>query len=378
MARCWRMLTAARPHALSLCKKVLSASAAIASSAVAAARQVALSVASGLGGIARTAAKMPAAIGRQRNAVAGSAGKDDAAASQRAPTAPAISADSRLVEPTPAAPRPAFAAQPAIAPDQKETTEISKPADAPAEQRSAPFLLSLMPRRWLLAGLAAASIGFLLLAFGLNPAGAPDRKALTLSIPERPVSDFIPEAAAQPSAALPADETAASDGGAELSESDDPLNQIIAYVGELPAVEAAVVSPVLARAETIEGLARFTQAAEIVGLERLLQPGEAYTVFAPDDAAFAKLAPGEVDGLFDPSGHERLLTLLSHHILPERLIFDDIAGGVREYTSLAGQVVTIDAGEVIRIGDAGVVQAGFPADNGVLHVIDQVLVLTEP
>ena len=140
----------------------------------------------------------------------------------------------------------------------------------------------------------------------------------------------------------------------------------------------AEVGALLSRAETIDGLGQFTRAAEIVGLERLLRPGERYTIFAPNDEAFAKLAPGEVDGLLEPTGHERLLTLLSHHILPQRLSFDDLVGEVGEVGTLAGQTVTVDGAEVVRIGGASMVETDLEAKNGVLHVIDRVLPISDP
>ena len=72
------------------------------------------------------------------------------------------------------------------------------------------------------------------------------------------------------------------------------------------------------------------------------------------------------------------MTLLSHHVLQVRLTYDDMVGGVRDYTSLAGQTLTIDAAELVRIGDAAMVETDIQAENGVLHVIDQVLPIAEP
>ena len=155
---------------------------------------------------------------------------------------------------------------------------------------------------------------------------------------------------------------------------------MIAYVeadnAQLPTDGSA--SPVLAQAGAEEGLSQFVRAAEVVGLEKLLEPGEDYTIFAPSDEAFARLVAGEFERLLDPSGHERLLTLLSHHVLPGRLNVDNLQGDVREYTSLAGEALQIDATAAIDIGGAGLIRPGLEAENGILHVIDQVLPITGP
>ncbi|NJO38358.1 MAG: fasciclin domain-containing protein [Rhizobiales bacterium] len=137
-------------------------------------------------------------------------------------------------------------------------------------------------------------------------------------------------------------------------------------------------SLLLANLGPLDGLGQFLRAAETVGLGELLQAGRSYTLFVPNDGAFAKLAPGAVDELLLPSGHERLLALLSHHIVPERLTFDDLAGHADDYRTLAGQPLTIDARELIRIGDAGMVQADLQVEGGVVHVIDTVLALPSP
>ena len=227
---------------------------------------------------------------------------------------------------------------------------------------------------WTYAGLAAASIAVLLVAFGPNPATTPASAALTFPIPDKPAPSSV-------------DQSAAPAGGRAAVRSllpgpfafDDSIDEMVAYVAaRREAGGFAETASVLAAAGDIEGLEQFVRAAEIVGLERLLEPGAAYTILAPNDAAFGKLAPGEVDGLLEPAGHERLLTLLSHHILPGRLASGDLAGTVADHETLAGEALTIDATDVIRIGDAGMVVADLEADDSILHVIDRILPVTAP
>ena len=228
------------------------------------------------------------------------------------------------------------------------------------------------------AGLALASIAALFVAFGPNPTRQPVSAVLTMPIPEKRASGAAAiDRTASPSA--PNNDSAKTVLGAVpfLPVLNDPIADMIAHVEKRLDLlaKSADTRTLFAGAKSPEGLDQFTKAADVVGLEHLLKPGESYTIFVPNDAAFAKLPPGVVDGLLDPSGHERLLTLLSHHIVAERLTFDEIAGRVHEYTSLAGKIVTIDATDAIRVGDAGMVEADLQTNDGVLHVIDQVLAI---
>ena len=272
---------------------------------------------------------------------------------------------------------PVAAAKPAAGPAVVETGRKPAPAAAPAAGERPGLVAAFQPARLAFGGLAAASIAFLFLAFGPNPTPRSATAALTFPLPEKPEwqSERPPRKAAAETAQDA--ETAATAARAALPELIDPLDEMIAYVDARGAA-AGGDRAFLAGAEAVEDVGQFLQAAKVVGLERLLEPGEDYTFLVPNDAAFARFEPGEIDSLLDPAGHERLLILLSHHILPERLTFDDLAGDVREYTSLAGEAVTIDATDAVRIGDASMVDADLPTKHGILHVIDQILAVDAP
>ena len=129
----------------------------------------------------------------------------------------------------------------------------------------------------------------------------------------------------------------------------------------------------LADIETIANVGEFTKALRAIGLETLIQPGERYTILAPSDAAFAKLGQDEFDKLLHPSGHGRLRALLSNHVLTKRLEFNDFAGQIKSYRSLANQSITISATDVIKVEKASMIQSDIRAANTVIHVIDDVL-----
>jgi uncharacterized surface protein with fasciclin (FAS1) repeats len=115
-------------------------------------------------------------------------------------------------------------------------------------------------------------------------------------------------------------------------------------------------------------LAAALQAAGLV--DTLKGPGP-FTVFAPTDAAFAKLPPGTVEGLLaDPA---RLRAVLTYHVVPGRVTAAQVVG-LTTATTVQGEPLRISAtGGTVRINSATVTQADIMASNGVIHVVDTVL-----
>jgi uncharacterized surface protein with fasciclin (FAS1) repeats len=115
-------------------------------------------------------------------------------------------------------------------------------------------------------------------------------------------------------------------------------------------------------------------ALEAAGLEETLKGPGPFTVFAPTDEAFAKLPAGTVETLLKPENKEKLVQLLTYHVVPGKVMSDDVAGKTTEAKTVEGSMLEVDAsnGEVM-VDDARVVQADIAADNGVIHVIDTVV-----
>ncbi|MFO8153574.1 fasciclin domain-containing protein [Thioalkalivibrio sp.] len=114
-------------------------------------------------------------------------------------------------------------------------------------------------------------------------------------------------------------------------------------------------------------------AAKAGGLADALASNGPFTVFAPVDAAFAELPEAAVNNLMQPENQETLTSLLQHHVVAGRI---DAAGVVDagELESLAGTPLTVEAeGDEVRVGGVRVVQTDIGADNGVIHVVDQVM-----
>jgi uncharacterized surface protein with fasciclin (FAS1) repeats len=126
-------------------------------------------------------------------------------------------------------------------------------------------------------------------------------------------------------------------------------------------------------------------AVKAAGLVDTLQGSGPFTVFAPTNAAFAKLPAGTVDSLLKPQMKEKLVAVLTYHLLPGRLSVKDLweasnkGGGKAKFKTVEGEELTVEfKGQVLTIRDSKgnaskvTVQNVFQS-NGVIHVIDNVL-----
>ena len=115
-------------------------------------------------------------------------------------------------------------------------------------------------------------------------------------------------------------------------------------------------------------------AVKAAGLVETLKGEGPFTVFAPTDEAFAKLPEGTVENLLKPENKEQLVAILTYHVVPGKTMSSDIAGRQLEVATVQGDTVTIDASDgAVTVDDATVVKADVEADNGVIHVIDTVI-----
>lgn len=114
-------------------------------------------------------------------------------------------------------------------------------------------------------------------------------------------------------------------------------------------------------------------AVQAAGLVETLKGEGPFTVFAPTDAAFAALPAGTVDNLLKPENKEQLAAVLTYHVLPGKVMSGDIAGKTLEATTVQGSTVAIDASNGVKVDGANVIAADIEATNGVIHVIDAVI-----
>ena len=115
-------------------------------------------------------------------------------------------------------------------------------------------------------------------------------------------------------------------------------------------------------------------ALKAVGLVNTLNGKGPFTVFAPSDTAFSKLTAGTVDGLLKPENKAKLVSILAYHVIPGKIMSGDIAGKKISVKTVQGSEISVDAMYGVKINDSNVVSADIAATNGVIHVIDKVLI----
>ncbi|MEM8823696.1 MAG: fasciclin domain-containing protein [Pseudomonadota bacterium] len=114
-------------------------------------------------------------------------------------------------------------------------------------------------------------------------------------------------------------------------------------------------------------------AAEAAGLVDTLKSEGPFTVFAPTDEAFAALPEGTVESLLEPENQQQLANILLYHVVPGKVMSTDLADDTEAPTALEGQTLTVDLDNGVAIEGATVVSADIEASNGVIHVIDAVM-----
>jgi uncharacterized surface protein with fasciclin (FAS1) repeats len=114
-------------------------------------------------------------------------------------------------------------------------------------------------------------------------------------------------------------------------------------------------------------------AVQAAGLVETLKGKGPFTVFAPTDEAFAKLPAGTLDNLLKPENKEKLKGILTYHVVPGKVMAKDVAG-LKEAKTVNGQMLTITVKDgKVMVDKAHVAKTDVAASNGVIHVIDAVV-----
>jgi uncharacterized surface protein with fasciclin (FAS1) repeats len=164
-------------------------------------------------------------------------------------------------------------------------------------------------------------------------------------------------------------------GGASVVATDiDCSNGVIHVIDRVLLPEQARIPAAAMKAGRFNTL---LAAASAAGLAEVLNGSGPLTVFAPTDEAFEKLPEGTLADLLKPENKEKLVDILKYHVVAGRIYADQAAQATQAKTLLGPVVETSVAAEGLRINDALVVQADLDVANGVIHVIDSVL-LPEP
>lgn len=115
-------------------------------------------------------------------------------------------------------------------------------------------------------------------------------------------------------------------------------------------------------------------AVQAAGLEDTLRGEGPFTVFAPTDAAFAALPEGTVEELLKPENKDKLVAVLTYHVVPGKVMAADVAGKTVEPETVQGSTAKVVGKDgMVMIDGAHVVTADVETSNGVIHVIDKVI-----
>ncbi|UWR08807.1 MULTISPECIES: fasciclin domain-containing protein [Ruegeria] len=115
-------------------------------------------------------------------------------------------------------------------------------------------------------------------------------------------------------------------------------------------------------------------AVQAAGLVDTLKGKGPFTVFAPTDEAFAALPEGTVETLLMPENKDQLVAILTYHVVPAKVMSGDIAGKRAKVLTVQGERLSVNAKNGVKVDGANVVQADIEASNGVIHVVDTVLI----
>lgn len=125
-----------------------------------------------------------------------------------------------------------------------------------------------------------------------------------------------------------------------------------------------------------DNLTTLVKAVQAAGLVETLQSEGPFTVFAPTDEAFTALPEGTLESLLMEENRDQLVKILTYHVVPGKVMSTDLEDGMMAET-VEGSSISVDLSNGVSIDNANVVTADIEADNGVVHIIDAVIMPSE-
>lgn len=149
-------------------------------------------------------------------------------------------------------------------------------------------------------------------------------------------------------------------------------------LAESPAVEETTdemvqeeVGTIVDVASSTEGFSTLVAAVQAAGLVETLSGEGPFTVFAPTDDAFAALPAGVLDALLLPENKDVLVKILTYHVVAGKVMAADVTDG--DVATVEGQTIALSTANGVTVNGANVTTADVEASNGVIHVIDAVI-----
>lgn len=153
--------------------------------------------------------------------------------------------------------------------------------------------------------------------------------------------------------------------------SDDSMSTDTTAAEEMSG-DMAAAGDIVAVASATEGFTTLVAALTAAGLVETLQGAGPFTVFAPNDDAFAALPAGLLEKLLMPENIDVLKSILTYHVVAGMVMSTDVMAG--DAPTVEGSTVKLGTSYGVQVNEATVVLADVAASNGVIHVIDKVLV----
>lgn len=129
-------------------------------------------------------------------------------------------------------------------------------------------------------------------------------------------------------------------------------------------------------ASNTDNLSTLVKAVQAAGLVETLKSDGPFTVFAPTNEAFAALPEGTLESLLMEENKDQLVKILTYHVVPGKVMSTDLEDGMMAET-VEGSNITVDLDGGVSIDNATVITADVEADNGVVHIIDTVIMPKE-
>ena len=171
--------------------------------------------------------------------------------------------------------------------------------------------------------------------------------------------------------AIRVDEGTVTIAGVKVTKTDIACSNGVIHV--IDAVLMPATKNIVETAVTAGTFNTLVAAAKAAGLAETLSTGGPFTVFAPTDEAFAKLPKGTVEDLLKPENKDKLASILKYHVVSGRVYADQVVK-LTEANTLLGKTVAVKLDHAkVMIGNANVVKTDIETTNGVVHVIDTVL-----
>ena len=150
------------------------------------------------------------------------------------------------------------------------------------------------------------------------------------------------------------------------------IKTLLAVAASLFFVADSQASDIVDVAASNKSFSTLVAAVKAAGLVETLKGEGPYTVFAPTDEAFAKLPKGTLESLLKPENKEKLVAILTYHVVPGKVMAKDVKSGKVKTASGSSFKMKVSK-KGVWVDNAKVVSTDVKADNGVIHVIDTVI-----